>query len=117
MISVMCMDSAPTFVRPATFGQLSERTFRPCIRYGAKPLYEMSRWIHMRPPLADMRTQFGEETCSHEARTLLVPVNCFAGLIGKPRPVRDSRCELVRQVHISYAVFCLKKKTRIRDIY
>src|SRR5438477_3112145 len=39
--------------------------------YGAKSLYEMSRGIHMRAPLADMRIQFGEETCSHDVRTLL----------------------------------------------
>src|SRR5437868_8325917 len=70
----------------------------------------MSRGIHMRAPLADMRIQFGEETCSHDVRTLLIPVNCFACLIRKPRPARDSRCKLVRQVYISYAVFCLKKK-------
>src|SRR6266511_2641764 len=66
-------------------------------------LKEMSRWIHMRPPLADMRIEFGEETRSHDIRTLLVPVNCFACFIGKPRPVRDSWCELVRQVHILFA--------------
>jgi len=57
----------------------------------------------MRAPLADMRIQFGEETCSHDVRTLLIPVNCFACLIRKPRPVRDSRCKLVRQVYISFA--------------
>ena len=57
----------------------------------------------MRPPLANMRIQFGEETCSHDIRTLLVPVNCFARLIGKTRQVRDPRCELVCEVHISFA--------------
>src|SRR5438477_3961043 len=71
--------------------------------YCAKSLYEMSRGVHMRAPLADMRIQFGEETCSHGVRTLLIPVNCFACLIRKPRPVRDSRCKLVRQVYISFA--------------
>jgi hypothetical protein len=50
-----------------------------------------------------MRIQFGEETCSHDVRALLIPVNCFARLIGKPRPVRDSRREVVRQVNISFA--------------
>src|SRR4029077_1909266 len=57
----------------------------------------------MRPPLPDMRIQFREEACSHDVRTLLVPVNCFARLIGKTRPVRDSRCELVRQIYMSFA--------------
>jgi hypothetical protein len=63
----------------------------------------MSRWIHMRSPLADIRIQFGEETRSQDVRTFVVPVNCCARLIGKPRPVRDSRCELVRQIYIPFA--------------
>jgi len=57
----------------------------------------------MRPPLADMRIQFGEKTCSHDVTALLVPATCFAPLIGKPRPVRDSGRELVRQIYISFA--------------
>jgi hypothetical protein len=37
MISVMCMDSAPTFVRAATFGQLTLARFAP--RFQPKPMW------------------------------------------------------------------------------
>src|SRR4026207_1122271 len=62
----------------------------------------MSRRIDVGAPLTDMRIEFREKTCPHDVATFLVPVNCLAYLIGKPRPPGNSRCKGVRQIYVSF---------------
>ncbi len=67
--------------------------------YGAQPLDEVSRRIHMGSPLTHVAELLGEKARAQGAPPLFVPVKDRPLLVGEARPVRNARMESVSQVH------------------